>query len=427
MNLKLISLTAVFCLISAVCVGTDAIPAHTPFVTVVLRNFDAWDTDHDGVLSADEIERAVRDPSNHGDDAAAAASIKLLMRSKKIKLPAFTRDYLLDYDRRAAEFNSHHHPQKPADAVSATVDTVASGAATQPAAQIVSQPPIQSSRIQADFDLYFQAGRARIAKAGHVLLPGTFDLEHTRQGPLGDCFLVSSVSSLAYHDPDRFHQLITPQKDGTFVLKLPTTQPITVTPPTDGELATSGTTEGDGAWLAIVEQAYGKYRALTRGESEDVDGTDLVRTGGDSMPTIHSLTGHKAIRFSFGKTIAEHTKNADQVLPKLRRELVAALADHRVITAGVAARLPSTNPAGAPTAALPHLPPDILSNHVYAVLNYDPATDVVEIWNPHGQHFEPRGPAGLSNGYPTEHGRFKLPLTEAFQFFSSFTFETASP
>jgi len=61
------------------------------------------------------------------------------------------------------------------------------------------------------------------------------------------------------------------------------------------------------------------------------------------------------------------------------------------------------------------------------VLAYDAATDVVEIWNPHGQTFHPKGPAGLANGYETAHGRFKLPLAEAYSFYTSFTFELDAP
>ena len=44
-----------------------------------------------------------------------------------------------------------------------------------------------------------------------------------------------------------------------------------------------------------------------------------------------------------------------------------------------------------------------------------------------GQTFHPKGEAGLTNGYETDHGRFKLPLAEAYQFYTSFTFETAEP
>jgi hypothetical protein len=391
-------------------------PAHTPFVAVLLRDFDSWDANHDGVLSADEIEHVVMDPAVKGDDAAAAAAIKLLSRSKKNTLPPLTKSFFEQYDKLALELSSHRAAgtTQPSDAMSATVDTVASASTTRPAAR--------SSRLPADFDLYFNAGKQRIARGGPVPFTGRFALEDTRQGPLGDCFFVSSISSLAYHDPARFAQMISPKPDGSYVVKLPATQPIDVPAPTDAELAISSTTAGDGVWLAVMEQAFGKYRARLHGGSEEIDGTELIRTGGDSMPTIRALTGRKAIRFSFGKTVEDRAANADTVLPKLRRELVSALAEHRVITAGIAGRTATTQASG----TIPPLPPDISSNHVYAVLDYDPKTDIVEIWNPHGQQFKPKGPAGLKFGYPTDHGRFKLPLTEAFAFYSSFTFEAGA-
>lgn len=113
----------------------------------------------------------------------------------------------------------------------------------------------------------------------------------------------------------------------------------------------------------------------------------------------------------------------------MRAALQTALADHRVITAGIdppAALRPNADGTAA-TATLPAIPPGFQKHHVYAVLSYDPATDVVEIWNPHGQTFKPKGEAGLEHGYPTAHGRFKLPLAEAYAFYTSFTFELDQP
>ena len=49
------------------------------------------------------------------------------------------------------------------------------------------------------------------------------------------------------------------------------------------------------------------------------------------------------------------------------------------------------------------------------------------IWNPHSNTFQPKGKPGLENGYVTEGGKFTLPLTEAYQFYGSFTFETDKP
>ena len=73
------------------------------------------------------------------------------------------------------------------------------------------------------------------------------------------------------------------------------------------------------------------------------------------------------------------------------------------------------------------MPPNISTKHAYAVLAYDAAADRVTIWNPHGQTFYPKGPPGIANGYPTEHGRFTLPLAEAYQFLTTLAIERKSP
>ena len=117
------------------------------------------------------------------------------------------------------------------------------------------------------------------------------------------------------------------------------------------------------------------------------------------------------------------------MLPEVRAALQANLASHRIITAGIdpPAQL-KPNADGTPAAGtLPAIPPGFQKKHVYAIVAYDPATDVVEIWNPHGQTFHPKGTPGLANGYETQHGRFKLPLADAYSFYTSFTFELDAP
>ena len=67
--------------------------------------------------------------------------------------------------------------------------------------------------------------------------------------------------------------------------------------------------------------------------------------------------------------------------------------------------------------------PGLTPKHAYAVLAYDEATDQVTLWNPHGQAFTPKGPAGLANGYPTKDGVFRLPVEEWVVQFSGFAYE----
>jgi hypothetical protein len=149
--------------------------------------------------------------------------------------------------------------------------------------------------------------------------------------------------------------------------------------------------------------------------------------GGRGHVLCRRPSGHRVHRIAFAKTPADRKLKADVVLPELRKQLRAAIATHHVITAGVHPSDPvlTLDAAGRSTAP-PSIayPPNITLNHAYAVVGYDESTDEVEIWNPHGQTFKPKGPPGLANGYATDHGHFKLPLDEAYQFFTSFTFET---
>ena len=49
------------------------------------------------------------------------------------------------------------------------------------------------------------------------------------------------------------------------------------------------------------------------------------------------------------------------------------------------------------------------------------------IFNPWGNHFTPKGPPGLANGYPTEHGQFTVPLDHLMQFVTQLVYETDKP
>ena len=166
-----------------------------------------------------------------------------------------------------------------------------------------------------------------------------------------------------------------------------------------------------------------------RGGSTDVDGTEILRRGGDSAVTIQQLTGHATRRIRFPTTAEERVAQREKVLPELRDALRNALAKQRLITAGIdpPARLRPAADGTPAVGTLPRIPPGFQKKHVYAIVGYDAASDVVEIWNPHGQTFRPKGPAGLANGYETAHGRFKLPLAEAYSFYTSFTFELDTP
>jgi hypothetical protein len=176
-----------------------------------------------------------------------------------------------------------------------------------------------------------------------------------------------------------------------------------------------------------MEQAFAQFREQRQKRNAgDTEATDLISHGGTTGPTIDVLTGsgHKSLTLAL--SMERRKAEAAKVLPELRTELEAAIRDRRVMTVSVAA--PAVDPTGKIVerddhGTAPTIPPGITKKHAYAVVSYDRRLDLIGLWNPHGQDFTPKGTPGLAHGYPTRHGRFTLPLTEAYAFCRNFTFE----
>ena len=66
-------------------------------------------------------------------------------------------------------------------------------------------------------------------------------------------------------------------------------------------------------------------------------------------------------------------------------------------------------------------------SHLYAVLDFDAARNVVRLWNPWGNSFEPKGVPGLSSGYRVRQGQFVVSLAHFIQIFDRVIYETDRP
>ena len=398
----------------------------TPFVSSVTRNFQTWDADRNGELSKAEIDALFRDPKITGDDAAAVSALKLITRSSKIKLPALTVGYFNDYN---AKVIGTIRAETSGDVVDQTTTTEGGGRDASGSQAGPTTKPIDSP---ARWDRYFVAGKKRLSQAGgRQWASSSFQLESMKQGALGDCFFVASLGSIAKRRPEQLHKLVVQQTDGSYKASFPDGKTFSFPKLTDSQIAISGTS-GEGAFLAVFEQAFGKYRAQLRGKPLDTDGTDVLYTGGDSSNTLQQLTGRQTQRISFGKNLDVRAENAEKVLPEVRKLLVRNIESHMAITCGGVIGVKRTKDAKGTEVTtdkgrLPIVPPAILQNHVYVVTDYDAKADLVTIWNPHSNTFKPKGTPSMENGYVTEGGKFTLPLSEAYQFYGSFTFETDKP
>ena len=243
---------------------------------------------------------------------------------------------------------------------------------------------------------------AKLRGAARVLFaPGAPTLTTIEQGPAGDCHFVSAVGWNVLRRPDVVRRAIQPLPDGGHRVTFPDGSSATISAPTDTELALqdSAATLRTGLWMAVLEKAAGTVRARGGGKAAAApDPVLAIDVPGGPQWEVQLWTGRRPNGFALG-TRAH--------LGKLRAALV------RMHDRGLMAEVLLRN---RPAAKLPW-------DHVYAVLDFDPASDVLTLWNPWGTDFRPQGPSGPENGYARDRGVFRIPLGEFVAFFTYLSIE----
>ncbi len=341
------------------------------FLDQVNTHFAQWDLDHNGELSVSELNAAVADPKTTGESAAAIVALKQASRSKKSLLPALTLDNLRTMTLAAPFADRPNLPQMYADA------------------------------------------RKKIEKTRRDLFgSGAPKLENIRQGKLADCFCLAPLGAMLARNPqevsDRF--VLESDKSYAFVFGV---SPVHVSVPTDAEMALTAASKQDGLWVSLYEKAVGTDRIQEKpGTATTVSVIDAVGRGGSGGTMLSRLTGHKITRFSCrAAKEAANPANREPQMQTLRKQLVATILAHRLITCGT---VKTTTPG-------------ITPNHAYAVLGYEEKTDTLRLWNPHGDSFIPKGAEGLEHGYARKSGVFSIPLADFVMQFSGVAFETSEP
>lgn len=333
----------------------------TPFTKTVEEHFASWTGKVDR-LTAERVNQLLRDPKIKGDQAAALAAIHLYQRSHrndagKLDHPVFTRRLMKDHN----------------------------------------------------FEPGFERAQKRLAAPRDVFVHDLPSLAGLKQGPLGDCFFMSPLAAAVHRDPKAVRDMIRPRRDGSYDVVFPDGERFHVPPLTDGMIAMSSSSGGDGLWSSILEEAYGLHRFRALGHRNPTElALDAIDKGGGAKYPIQVLGGHDTDQVVLyhrdGVTDARAERLARELRPILRR------ADKRLTAAYCVGG---------------NHPPNIVTNHVYAVLGFDAERDLVIVRNPWGHQFEPKDkPAGLKNGYSTKEGIFHVPLDDFVRIFSGVVYET---
>ena len=242
----------------------------------------------------------------------------------------------------------------------------------------------------------------KIQKTRRTLFaPGAPALTQFHQGRLGDCFFLAPIGAAIARDAAGVRAMFREGEPGTYSVAFPGEAPVLITGLTDTELALTSTTENSGVWLPLLEKAFGELRNRNKPEEKQKESvTDWIARGGSVKPVLEVLTGHE--------TGSLRTTRANA--PQLRERLQEALKAQRLVCTGTPERVET---------------PGISPKHAYAVLAFDPKTDTITLWNPHGNNFKPKGEAGKTNGYLVRSGTFSLPLLDFIDIFNAVVFETA--
>lgn len=225
--------------------------------------------------------------------------------------------------------------------------------------------------------------------------------------PIGDCYFLAAVAALANTPAGKrqIQNMIQDHGDGRYTVTFPGKSPVTIHAPTDMELALYSHAGPDGLWLSVLEKAYAEMSnrdallpLLRRSNPYDKIGNGAFLSAGVAAVSGQSTDTDVLLLTS---------------LDTLRTKLKSALAQQRVVTAGINKSL---NPwsEGLTSNGLPMA-------HAYSVLAYDPKTDEITIRNPWG-HTEVTKPDGSVRDGKND-GTFTMTLAEFKATFSMITYQ----
>ncbi len=221
---------------------------------------------------------------------------------------------------------------------------------------------------------------------GQLFVNGpTYD--DVRQGALGDCYFVSSLSAIADVDPQRIRDAITINPDNTYSVRFfQNGKPVSVTVANDflqtesGRLAYASSTDKGELWVSVMEKAYAQWKG----------GYQTIGKGGDPAKALAELTGVKS------RSVIDMRTPAETLYADIRK----ALQNQEPVVAGTY-----------PAPQSEYAPYGLVGSHAYTVVDAkeEQGQKYVVLRNPWGQ-VEWDGPGADHKN----DGVFKMPI-EDFQ------------
>ena len=341
----------------------------TDFSSVARRVFSRIDTDKDGYLSEAEIDAAMVDRSFRGEDAAVVATLKEL-RAELEELAddewgdensGVTMKDLEQYER------SGQVPKELRDRVEAT----------------------------------HAYGKGKIAGQSRALVNGAARPDAVQQGSIGDCYFLAAIVGRAYTDPSAIKKMVTDNGNNTYTVSFPGRKPVTVSAPTDAELARYSTAGQNGLWLSIAEKAYGQVRNDEAWFSTTTVAQDKADGGGFLSTGVGAVTGNGTDSDMLSLTSNDTT----------RAKLKAAMKDKRVVTAGTSKAMPWQQ----------DIQGGVVMGHAYTVVAYDAGSDSITLRNPWGSTEPTKADGTAADG--RNDGVFTMKLDAFAKTFSQICYE----
>jgi hypothetical protein len=357
------------------------------FKEMVQKSQSKIDTDNDGIFSDKEITTAMNNSDLKGTDAQVAATLKRL----KDTLSGMKSDgglTMADIDK-TQEF----------------IDQSKSGKGTTESDKVANSVlgTLQQTKISLDAADNCDYQLFNTENPLDSITP-----QAAEQGTIGNCYFIASLSSMAatQDGKEAIQKMIKDNRDGTYTVTFPGApdEPITVTRPTDSQLATYAKADNNGIWAAVLEKAFGQY------SSESMFRRSIFNPIESDIPQENSDGGaltDDALELLTGKR-TESVDMSNQA--RTEEELKQALSSGESVTLGRHGSIAEFVGISDEDKEIPH-------GHKYSIIGYDAETKMVTVRNPWG-HGEPLD----ENGQPKDgkdDGIYQMPIADLPKFYDN--------